>query len=269
MIELEKNDFYIVQPLLQCKEGYLIPESVIEHNNPGWVFVDSQINPQAALIWPHGIEGFYLAGKNITQYEKELNSFIDSYIRPKLLSIGITYIEICGIPPVTDMEIQNILGFRNLDSWQQSKYSYMKKSIHSFTANAHLHNVKDIFEKEHSFKNIDLLKKTILSYWDSIGTFLNKADGFCMVIDDIVISWAITAWIAGNNHEPRIDTIENYRQKGFAKSCSSAILKCYLEKGYIPYWECEKDNTASAKTAEGLGFSKLFDYNCYGFSIDE
>ena len=268
MIELEKDDFYVVKPLLQDKEGYLIPESIIEHNNPGWVFVDTQLNPQIALIWSCGIEGFYLVGRNINQYAEKLNHFIDYYLKKKLLSIGVTYVEISGISPIIDIELQNILGSRKLDSWEQSKYIYREKGINSFASNEHLYDIKDIIEMENSFKNIELLKKTILSYWDTIDIFINKADGLCIIIDNIIASWAFTAWTAGDKHEPRIDTLEKYRQKGFGKICSSTIVNCYLEKGYTPYWECEKTNLASSRIAESIGFSKLFDYNCYGFNIN-
>ena len=269
MFELEKDDFYIVESLLRGKEGYLIPESVIRNNNPGWVFVDSQTYPQITLIWSHGIEGLYLVGSNVSEYSKELNHFIASYLKPKLLSIGVTYLEISGIPPVKDIELQNILESFNFESWEQSKYIYGKKDINTFALDNNLYNIKDIIENENSLKNIDLLKKVILSYWDTIDIFIDKADGYCIIIDNVIASWAITAWISKNKHEPRIDTIEKYRQKGYGKICSSAIVNCYLKKGYTPYWECEKTNIASAKIANNIGFSKLFDYNCYGFSISD
>ena len=154
-------------------------------------------------------------------------------------------------------------------NWEQSKYVYMNKDINSFPLDNRLHSIKDIIEKGNLFKNIDLLKQTILSYWDTIDIFINKADGFCMIKDNVIASWAITAWISGDKHEPRIDTIEKYRQKGYGKICSSAIVNYYLKNGYTPYWECEKTNIASSKIAYGMGFSKLFDYNCYGFSIND
>jgi hypothetical protein len=267
MIELTKDEYNIVKPLLQGKEGYLVPESIIEKNNPGWVFVDSKIDPKIVLIWSHGIEGFYIAGNHISRYSNEINHFIDSYIKPKISSLGITYFEISSIPPVKDIDLQNILGSRNLYSWIQSKYIFKREKIDSLPFDARLYEIKDIFDKKHLLKNVDILENTILSYWESLETYLRKADGFCIVIDDFIVSWAITAWVAGNKHEPRIDTIENFRQKGFAKMCTLAIINKYLKKGYIPYWECEKSNTASAKIAENLGFSKLFDYNCYGFKI--
>jgi len=89
------------------------------------------------------------------------------------------------------------------------------------------------------------------------------------IIDNIVASLAITGWIAGNIHEISIETEENYRRKGYAKICASALINYYLQKCYIPHWECETANTASTKLAEGFGFTKLNDYLVYGFKITE
>lgn len=59
MYELSQEDFYKVIPLL--KDGHPHPEilSVIENNNPGWIFTDHKDSPRTALIWSKGIEGFY------------------------------------------------------------------------------------------------------------------------------------------------------------------------------------------------------------------
>lgn len=51
MYELAQVDFYKARPLL---EGHFLhPEmvSVIEGNNPGWIFVDQMAQPRTALVW--------------------------------------------------------------------------------------------------------------------------------------------------------------------------------------------------------------------------
>ena len=37
--------------------------AVLNGINPGWVFVNEQINPKTALLWSRGIEGFYFIGE--------------------------------------------------------------------------------------------------------------------------------------------------------------------------------------------------------------
>lgn len=267
MIELTEEQFECVKPLIPKIEGYLEIKAVIEKNNPGWVFIDSYINPQISIIWNKGNGGFYLLGNNITKYSDKINSLIDIQIKQKLASIGEDYVEISPVPPVSNGDIENIFNYRNIYSWEQSVFQYNKNEKIQLLKNDKLCEIKKIFENNNNIINIDFLKNKILNYWNSIEIFLAKGDGFCIVKDNMIIALAITGWMAGKIHELSIETLEKYRQKGYAKICSSALINHYLGKGYIPYWECEKENTPSLKLAENFGFNKLYDYLCYGFSI--
>jgi len=268
MIELKKDTFECVLKLFPNNDVYVEPKSIVYKNNPGWVFVDSVPDPQIALIWVQGNEGFYLLGNDqISNFSNDLNNFIDSIIKPKLLSIGKKYFEISVVPPITDNDLENIFKNRHLESWTQSVYQYKSKDNIEIINNDNLYNVKDILKSNSTIENIDFIKNKITNYWDSIETFIKKADGFCIIMDNKIISMAITGWIAGNVHTIGIETDKNYRNKGYAKMCSKALLAKYIEKNFVPHWECEKTNIGSVKTAEYLGFTKLFDYILYGFSI--
>jgi len=268
IFELSKEQFQCVNSLLPVSEGYIEPKAVIERNNPGWVFVDSMSDPHAALIWSQGNEGFYIFGNQIDSYAKDLNHFIDIYIKPKLVNRGIKYFQISSVPPATDSELQAIFKSRKLNSWEQSVYLYRKNNMISETIPdvGCLCDINDIIKK-YTIKNMDFVEEKILNYWDSIDVFLAKGNGYCVLVDNTVASLSLTGWIAENTHEISIETVEQYRCRGFAKICSAALINKYLEQGCFPYWECETNNTASVKLAEKLGFSKLHFYTCYGFRI--
>jgi len=268
MLEIQKKSFHCVKALFEDNDAYVEPKGVIEGNNPGWVFVNSINNPQIALIWTKGNEGFYLLGNNqIINYSEELNGFIDTHIKSKLLSMDKTYFEISVVPPVIDNDLKYIFKNRHLESWVQSVYQYKHKNGINIINNNNLYNIKEILQNKHIVENMDFVRSKILNYWYSIDIFIKKANGFCIFIDNKIVSMAITGWIAGNVHTISIETDENYRNKGYAKLCSSVLLNKYLENNYIPHWECEKENIGSAKIAEYLGFTKLFDYVLYGFKI--
>lgn len=268
MFELTKDQFQCVNVLLPQEEGYVEPKSVIELNNPGWVFADSRVDPNLALIWSKGNKGFYLLGRQIEGYAEELNSFIDAVVVLKLLSMNTEYFEVSSVPPITNIELQSVFKPRKLNKWTQSVYIYRKDDRVSDPVlhDGCLCDSKEI-GKKYSVKNKEFIENKILNYWHSMDAFHSNAKGFCLLIDDIVVSMAFTGWIAGNTHEISIETADDYRCKGFAKICATALINYYLEQGYLPYWECEKDNIASVKLAENLGFSKLYDYSCFGFSI--
>jgi ribosomal protein S18 acetylase RimI-like enzyme len=267
MFELSKDTFHLAQHLLQEQEGYLVPKAIIEQKSPGRIFVNSQSNPEIAIIWSKGNNGFYFTGNNITNYTEEINNFIDSYLIPTLLCND-DWFETSSVPPLTDTELKSVLKSRNLNIEVQTEYMYKKTDRIPNAHNTNVYKVQDIFKTKHLVTNIDFVQNKILNYWDSIDTFLVKADGFCLIQNNTIVSLAITGWIARNMHEISIETLKDYRRKGFAKICASALINCYLEKGYIPYWECMKANTASVKLVEGFGFTKLYDYDLIEFRIN-
>jgi len=268
MIELSLDQFPVVAALFPDELGYIEPKAVIEHRNPGWVFADSLINPKAALVWNQGNRGIYLMGSRVLQYRDEINSLIDTLIKPRLLSKGIKCLEISTVPPVTDKELKSLFQERVLGGWQQSVYIYREnaKAPDVPIRDGCLCNIKGVLA---THANAEFARAKILGYWESIDSFNAHGEGYCVISDDTVVSLAITGWIAGNTHEISIETVEAYRGRGFAKACASALVNCSLHKGCVPYWECETENTASARIAQGLGFTKLYDYICYGFDISE
>lgn len=54
--------------------------------------------------------------------------------------------------------------------------------------------------------------------------------------------------------EPGINTLKEYRRKGYAKAVCAAYIKNALERNKVPIWTCRHDNMASVKLAESLGY---------------
>ena len=270
MVELSREQYHCVRALFPSQEEYVEPKAVTDLSNPGWVFADSTTQPEAALIWAQGNIGFYFLGTFDPQRAENVNRVIDTIIVPRLAAKKIEYFEFSSVPPVTDTDLENIFKSRKLYSWKQTVYQYKKgKTIPLITPlEGRLCDIKDV-GKKYPVENMDFVNKKILNYWDSIDTFHAKANGYCLIIDNIAASLAITGWIAGNTHEISIETLDNYRRRGYAKICASALINCHLQKGYLPHWECESANIASAKLAQGFDFTKLNDYLCYGFKVNE
>ncbi|MGB9620497.1 MAG: GNAT family N-acetyltransferase, partial [Armatimonadota bacterium] len=60
-----------------------------------------------------------------------------------------------------------------------------------------------------------------------------------------------------------VETLPNYRGKGYAKSTVSAALRYCLDNGRIAGWGCDRDNTASLRTALSVGFKHYaLDFGC-------
>ena len=59
--------------------------------------------------------------------------------------------------------------------------------------------------------------------------------------------------------EPGIDTLANYRGKGYAKAACAKYLAIALMQNETPIWTCWHNNTASYKLAEKLGYKYFCD----------
>jgi|GEM_PF-4940555 len=269
MFELSKEQFQYVRSLLPLSNAFVEPKGVIDLNNPGWVFANSLAQPEAAMVYTQGNCGFYLLGRYTVQYAKELNQVIDTIIIPRLISRKAEYFEFSSVPPTTDTDLENIFKSRKLYSWKQTVYQYKGgNSIPSITPlQGELCDVKNILKKK-TIKNMKFVSDKILNYWESFEAFNDKAYGYCLLVDNVVASLAITGWKTGNVYTISIETGDAFRQRGYAKICASALLNCCLKNGYVPYWECETDNIASAKVAEDLGFIKSNNYMVYGFKTN-
>jgi len=270
MIELSKEQYHCVRALLPLSDDFVEPKAVVDLNNPGWVFADSTTQPEAAVVWVQGNVGFYLLGKYTARCAEVLNHVIDTIIIPRLISRKTEYFEFSSVPPVTDVDLESIFKSRKLYSWQQTVYQYKGSRYIPGTAThqGKLYDIMEVLER-YTVENMAFINDKILNYWESIEAFRAKANGYCLLMDNVVVTLAITGWIAGNTHEISIETVDSYRSKGYAKICATALINCYMQKGYLPHWECETANIASAKLAQGFGFTKLNDYLCYGFRVSE
>ena len=54
-----------------------------------------------------------------------------------------------------------------------------------------------------------------------------------------------------------INTLIEYRQKGYATAACAAFIKHSLRQRLLPIWECSFDNLASQMLAEKLGFRHI------------
>jgi RimJ/RimL family protein N-acetyltransferase len=83
---------------------------------------------------------------------------------------------------------------------------------------------------------------------------LEKGFGFCLVKKQELLSEAFAADAALGMIEIGTITGESYRGRGYGTvTCAQLIRECTV-RGYRTYWNCAKDNQASAGLARRLGY---------------
>lgn len=73
-----------------------------------------------------------------------------------------------------------------------------------------------------------------------------------MLYKNNLASTAYSSFIHADQFELGIETIEEYRGKGFAEQACDSIIDYCIANGYEPIWACRLENTGSYKLK--LGF---------------
>lgn len=118
---------------------------------------------------------------------------------------------------------------------------------------------KDVFTK---------MKGNVIpsNFWDSSEDFLNKGMGFSLLYNNRIASTAYSAFVHKNKLEIGIETLDEFRGKGFAYYSCSALIDYCLANGYEPDWACRLENTSSYKLALKLGFEPCEELSYYRLS---
>lgn len=101
---------------------------------------------------------------------------------------------------------------------------------------------------------------------DEIATGIHARWGgrvFGQIVDGKVVSWAGVKPFSGIAWDLTIQTLPEYRGRGFAKSAVSAAVKYILENGKVATWGADRTNIASLCTAHSVGFQDYgLDFGC-------
>ncbi len=104
-------------------------------------------------------------------------------------------------------------------------------------------------------------------FWKDKHHFIEKGIGFSLCYGDKLASTAYSAYILDRKLEIGIETIMEYRGRGFALYACGALIDYCLEMGYEPVWACKLENTRSFRLAQKLGFEPVAEIPYYRLGI--
>ena len=89
---------------------------------------------------------------------------------------------------------------------------------------------------------------------------------FAVVSEDAIVSLAVSceapiaAGEEGTPIEIGVETVPDYRGRGYATACVRALAAYLAARGYRTLYKCRKENVASACVARGAGLVKTGDF---------
>ncbi|MEN2766113.1 GNAT family N-acetyltransferase [Ornithinibacillus xuwenensis] len=272
--ELKKDDYYKCSELLN-RNGQIEAIAVIEGVNPGRVFVDNLDLPSSGLIWLGNNDGFIFIGDEANEaFNGELNNFIDSVIIPEAKKVGLNWFEGIGNHEKWYKIISSIFKHRELGSWNQRVYKFLKenddcKDLREIEQGYKVVKISEalFYNVDNTIHNIDFLHDKISEFWSTPEDFFHVGIGYCVVYQKEIVSICFSGFVIENTHCIDIETLPRHQGKKLAQNIAEAFVQDCIKNNDIAYWDCMESNKPSIAVAEKIGFHHVFNYVGYDFKL--
>ncbi|MHA2226779.1 MAG: GNAT family N-acetyltransferase [Candidatus Hodarchaeales archaeon] len=272
LIELEFAEFRKISHLFtQTEHLRFTIDAVIAGNTPGRIWVNDSSHPSSVFLWD-GFHCYYLVGNSnnedfnngfkqllikkiapqavennreifkLEYSSKEWESVIESILKEK--------------KPVKSLRIFLTLSKPLTPKWQETLPSDF--------------NVRKIDKKllESDVKNVQTIIDEITSCWVSVGAFLERGFGFCLIHEPKKGKEEVQGWCTGEYFSQGkcgigIHTFPHFQKRGFATAMASAFIEQCFSLNIQPHWDASANNQVSVRVAENVGFEKLHLYNVF------
>jgi len=267
MTVLDKADYHkALEPLYKVTINNLFARSVVEQKVDGFVYVDNNETPSTFyVVHPYGMSLLFGRTDNIKFNLKFKDYALNiNHIRNK-------YEWMQAFPDTWDSVLNELFK----DYMIKSADNVDKRETGIIELNTRV-NFKFNYEKYDSLrKELSFLKlssdfkiirtdKRIfqemkgsvipLYFWRNAEDFYQNGIGYTLIYNNIPVSTAFSAFIHDNKLELGIETIEEYRGKGFALYACFVLIDYCIKNNYEPVWACRLENHGSYRLAQKLGF---------------
>lgn len=103
-------------------------------------------------------------------------------------------------------------------------------------------------------------------FWETADDFLKNGVGFSLYYKNQLASTAYSSCINDTQLELGIETVPEFRGKGFAQYVCQALIDYCIENKYEPVWACRLENIGSYQLAQKVGFVPKIELPYYRLS---
>ena len=267
----QKNYGTAIHPLKNVTINNLFARSVIEKHVLGTVYVDNLEKPKVFyVVHPYGMALFY----GETDDSVFLRNFRAHMFNQHKSRQKEEWLQV--FPSEWETKIDNMLGDDVINGEDNEKQQYtartkknnnvVKYTRVNFTFNREKY---EVFKKENITEQYTIIKTdnrlfsemngsvVPKNFWNNEKDFAEKGIGFSIIYEGKLITTAFSAFIHDNLLELGMETIPEYRKKGFAKYACAKLIDYCIENEYEPVWACRADNYGSYYLAQKLGFEPV------------
>jgi len=272
MIELEREKYSIlIEPLKNVKINILFARTIIKKKVLGKIFVDNNIEPTTVyIIHPYGMTLLF-GNSNNEEFNKQ---FADYALN--INGVRNSYEWMQAFPQTWDRKLKELFGDKliksenNLNNDNSDIIELNTRINFKFNIGKYLLFKEEYIKEKHGIVRTNEtifkeMKGSVVpsNFWNSADDFFKKGVGFSLFHKGKLAATAYSAFIFDNELELGMETIPEFRGRGFAQYVCSALIDYCIENNYEPIWACKYENIASYKLALKLGFEPTFSLPYY------
>lgn len=240
-----------------------IMESVIQDYTEAEAYVDNLEHPHITVVWD-GKHGVFCGGNADREALQNAVLFIKQNILTQQVRMNSVVVKVMYENDVWKQAVLACFCDLNPNVYPRSIYRHRLLQIPEFSCSDNSIAIKRIDGEMlygGGIQNVQGVIDETAQMWGSTERFLSNGFGYCAIKDNSIAAWCTSEYLSKGSCGIGIETYEPYQRQGVAAAMVSKMLNYCKVIGKTPYWDCWKNNIASAKTAEKAGFEKLADYD--------
>lgn len=243
-----------VRELLKFTELQYMIDTFWENPKLGKIYVDDEFNPNTCIL---SLKHLLFFGGKLSQDCLNFlsNEILTDGIRKKGHIFYMLYRDEAWKTALTEVFSDNCMQY------ERSLFIFKPSVI---VEQPRYNNIVEITSElmNSMTSNLDMISDEIIG----TGTYNNMEDyfirgiGYSPVINNKVCGFCTSEYPSKDAIAIGIEVLEEYQRQGYAKNMTRLFLYKAAQRGLTVYWECWKNNIASANTALSCQFEKVADY---------
>jgi GNAT superfamily N-acetyltransferase len=236
----------------------MVTASILEGNTAAQLWISTA--GEALLLWDKGNNVFYFSGEAAAETTIDaLAALFATEIRPQAVEEGARYFKVRLLSDGLAFALPTL--FRGIDLKESHSlfYSFIGAAPQPAPA-PRLDSVDfslidgDLLARP-GLANMEEVRGEIRWMWPSEEQFLSSGFGYAAHTVDRILCWCTAEYVSRDRCGIGITTDPGFEGRGLATATAARFVAESLRRGIVPHWECVRDNLASVRVAEKVGFT--------------
>lgn len=268
--KLSEDQYNRVRSLFYDLSFNLVIDSVLDGNTSGWVYADDSRRPRIGLLYNQRDALFISKRGHDNSENLDLKRTVHEEIIPDARERFAPHLAIQIYPKVLASTINSLIGDLPVEKALRRYYVFDRPKLNwrnQLPGGYRLQAMERSLFERRDLSNLPAVSAWILSFWSTLERYQNRGIGYCMIKDDQVLSWCVSVYVSGNDHELDWAAFGGQQGQELGRlACAAAIEHC-AKNNLNPHWSCWNDDDLSIKIAENLGFENPVKYPVYRVNL--